>query len=164
MNTDQVIDPVLWQRIQDSISRLLSHRAELQTHSDRLWAAGCVNGNIVEEWRNTTTDKPASGPYYRLTYYTDPETGQKPRPKYLGKNQDRVNEVRQQIANYEERQQGRRQIEEIDRVLASVTGRIEGLDHYLRFESGQIKQLDLVMPASMEPGAGNTKQEATSGT
>jgi hypothetical protein len=154
-----VVDPVIWQRITTNIIELLGRRKAMQARIDDLTAAGCINGNIVEEYRNATTEKPVSGPYFRLTFYKDPETGQKPAPKYLGKDMGRVNAVQEQIDNYQQRESYRKEIEEINRVLISASARIEGLDHFLRFETGQMKQLELVMPNPGGPGPDITKQE-----
>ena len=142
---DTVVDPVAWQRIQQNIRTLMQKRASIQDMIDELTRDGCVHGNIVDEFRNVTVPgKKPSGPYYRLTFYTDPKTGVKPRPKYLGKNMERVQRVQEQIDNYKVREEYTAELTEINRVLDQVRSYIKSIDKFLQTNTEEYQQPRLV--------------------
>lgn len=102
----------IWQQIETELTSLLERRARLQEQMDSLQAEGCINGHIVEEWRGS------NGPYYRLTFYVDPVTGEKQKPVYLGADEAKIKLVRQQIYN-------QRACRGIQMIIAEIDGAIE---------------------------------------
>lgn len=132
------------------LEALLTRRQNIQAEIDRLNAEGCINGNIVTEWRN------GNGPYYRLTFYTDPITGVKPKPLYLGVDGLKLLQTQQQIANYQERLGLRQEILEINGVFENVEDNIKRLVRQLAFHN-RPKLQQLVMPAVLAAGGDNTK-------
>lgn len=155
---DEVLPPDIMDQIHSSISALIRRRAALRVRIEELEAEGCIHGNIVDEFRNVINGKGRpNGPYYRLTFYTDPVTGIKPKPKYLGKNMERVRKVQRQIDNYAVRQDYLSQLEEIDRILAYTRRQVENLNSYLNFQTKDYEQL--VIPALDIGSSGVAKQE-----
>lgn len=170
---DEILPPDTMSQIKSHISDLIRRRAALTARITELEAEGCIHGNIVDEYRNvqkytqngsydgfgtsTTNNNKPNGPYYRLTFYTDPVTGIKPKPKYLGKNIERVRKVQKQIDNYAIRQDYQAEIEELDRVLSYARHQVERLNNYLDFHTKDYQQL--VMPTHGDGSAGITKEE-----
>ncbi len=124
-------------RIRANLDGLIDRRDRLQAQIDALTEDGCVWGHLVEEWRGP------NGPYYRLTFYTDPDTGVKPDPVYVGRDPEKVEQVRKQIANYSTRAELQHTAAEVDRALQSVRQRVGELDAFLVHKSQTYQQLPL---------------------
>jgi hypothetical protein len=124
-------------RIRANLDGLINRSDRLQAQIDALTEDGCIWGHLVEEWRG------ANGPYYRLTFYTDPETGVKPDPVYVGRDAEKVERVRKQIANYSTRAELQRIAAELDRTLHSARQRVGELDTFLEHKSQTYQQLPL---------------------
>lgn len=132
------------------LDTLLKRRAALQERVAALEADGCIHGNVVTEYRG------GNGPYYRLTFYTDPTTGVKPSPKYLGVDGLKVAQVWQQIANHQERANLQQDILEINKALEYVENQVSVVRRYLTFQN-RPKPQQLVIPATLAADGDNTK-------
>ncbi len=140
------------------LETLSNRRQTLQAEIDHLDAEGCVNGNIVTEWRN------GNGPYYRLTFYTDPITGVKPKPVYIGANLDWLERVKQQIINHQKRLELRQEVLGINKVFESVEDNIKRLTRLLSYHNRpKMQQQQLVIPAALAGGGDNTKNGGNCG-
>lgn len=131
---------------------LLEQKENYRREIARLEAEGCVHGNIVTEWRN------GNGPYYRLTFYTDPETGVKPKPVYIGSDTERRARVEQQIANHQERLGLQEAVARISLVLGNALRRVEDLRGYLVNQNTKPFLCQLVIPATPAANGDNTKR------
>ena len=141
------------EQILAELDTLLKRRAALQARITTLEADGCIHGNVVTEYRG------GNGPYYRLTFYTDPTTGVKPSPKYLGVDGLKVTRVRQQIANHQERAGLQENILEINKALEYVENQVAVVRRYLTYQNRPRPQ-QLVIPAT---SAGNNDSTKTGG-
>jgi hypothetical protein len=132
---------------------LQEQKERYQQEIARLEAEGCVHGNIVTEWRN------GNGPYYRLTFYTDPATGEKPKPVYIGTDAERRARVEQQITNHQERLGLQEAVARIGLVMGNALRRVEDLRGYLVNQNTIPFLRQLVIPAVLAANGDNTKIE-----
>lgn len=140
MDLIEIINPDTLHEIRVNTVALLQQREAILSQIDQLEQVGCVWGNIVTEWRGD------HGPYYRLTFYTDPQTGLKPKPRYLGSNLQRVALVEQQIDNYEKREVLRERMAELDRTLYRAKQELDALLFLTQNQLSPPQQL--VMPVA----------------
>ncbi len=132
-----IIAQKTFEDIQNSLNRILFRRAAMQMQIRDLTRDGCIFGNVVEEWRGKY------GPYYRLHFYTDPKTGEKPKPRYIKSKQ--VNDIQNQIANHKKRAALLKRLNEIDKTLATAKQHAEMLhnflerqEHFIRYEQANL--------------------------
>lgn len=88
--------PALITQFETRLAEIVTAQADLQAEIDRLTTEGCLNANLVEEWRNNGQN----GPYWRLTFYID-ETGHTPKRRYIKGHE--VEETRAKLENYKAR-------------------------------------------------------------
>ena len=137
-----VIAPETLTDIQINLDKIISKRLEVQRQIDELTQAGCTFGNVVKERRGKY------GPYYRLHYYVNPQTGQKAKPRYIKAPQ--VEAIEREIANYKERAELLLLAYELDKVCTASRHQIEELQRYVarmeksyRYEQMQLlKEMD----------------------
>ena len=135
MDRDDIFNLGQYAKITNNIIDIIHQRNELAAKIAQLEAAGCIWGNIVEEWRGE------NGPYYRLTFYVDKLTGHKPAPRYI--KRDKLETVQQQINNHAKCVELREQLKQVDVVLLTIKSRTSNLLHYTKLHAGTMEQLKL---------------------
>lgn len=124
-----IVPPQTMWNITETVKLLIEKRRGIYQQITELTAEGCIQGNIAEEWRGE------NGPYYRLHFYTDPVTGIKPSPKYLGSSLERKKETEKQMENYAKRARLWDQANAIDTALDNIRLKAQEMQRYLDLAS-----------------------------
>jgi hypothetical protein len=140
-----IISSETWQKITKDIDTLLVQRASLHARIIALEADGCLSANLVEEYRGKY------GPYFRLTFPTDPATGVKPAPQYIGTDHARLEQIRRQIANYQACLHLNEQVNEINLAIQLVKADILKISRFLHHKAHPVDFVQTTFLDGNEP-------------
>lgn len=136
-----IAPPELLQQIGAALFTLTERAETLKAEITALQADGCINGYLVEEFRNHKGE--SLGPYFRLHFYVNTNTRDKTPPQHIGKEGPEVAEVRRKIENHARYYAARAALEEIELALRSVEKSFRQINAFLETRISQFKQAEL---------------------
>lgn len=133
----KIAPPELLQQIGLSLLALTERAETLKAEITALQADGCINGYLVEEFRNHKGQR--LGPYYRLHFYVILPTRETPPPQYVGAAGPKVDAVRRQIENHARLYAAKTTLDEIEAALYSVEKSFRQINGFLEMRLSQFK-------------------------